>query len=207
MVKEYDKQTRVSGYGVTKKEALEELRLNMARLDINNDKTGFYKKRRTELYSWLPTSDVFSIRSVCTILYEDDRLIDANTGASILLEKEPLSHYTYMYYLLAPYLSFEDFSITIAKEVDLFLNGISPAFGHLSDFPATTPGNMSDAVDVNMIDNIGFWCRSKTNTIQVCDLQRVLEIPCISGIAEHCLVAYGFAKLGIAFTKGKAHKR
>ncbi len=203
MIKEYDAKSKVYGYGSNKLEAKYELQFNIARIVGLTDK---WMKKRDEIYSWLPLNNMLSIKGLCSIIYEDHKLINTSNGANLYLEKEPLSHYTYLYYLLAPYVTFEDFTLTISAEVDLFLHNISSSFGNMSDFPITMPGNLSDAVDQKFIGDLGFWCRTHNNTIIVCNFKSVLEVPLLHNVPEHCIVSYGFAKMGIAYSKGKYYR-
>ena len=206
MFTKFDQKTKIMGFGSTEVEAEEELRFNMARHDIGSDVSGIYLKRRQELYSWMPLPTLFAIKSIGSVSYEKGYLQNTVTKKVIEVEPKPLAHYMYLYYILDGKVSFEDFTITMAKEVNSFLSNISDCFGTLDDFPYTKPADISDAVNIHHLKCGGFVCDTKTNSIIVCNGYRMLSIDLIDGIDKDCLIAYGLAKLGVAYNGIDAYK-
>jgi hypothetical protein len=208
MFTERDPKTKTMGFGNTKEEALKELILNTVRSDIKYDATGEYEKRRQELYSWLPLPTLLTIKSVCGISYNSltSKLSNTVTGKSIKITPRPLCHYLYLFYLLDGKVSFEDFTITIGKEVNIFMNNISTSIGNLDDFPYTKPGNMSEAVSIHYLKCGGFVSETANNSIIVCNGERILSIDLIDGVDKECMIAYGLAKLGIIYNSAECRR-
>lgn len=205
MFTKFDQKTKIMGFGSTEEEAEEELRFNMARHDINSDTSGYYLKRRQELYSWMPLPTLLAIKSLGSISYTNGILQNTVTKKIIEVEPKPLAHYLYLYYILDGKVSFKDFTVTMAKEVNGFLSNISPFFGTLDDFPYTKPGSISDAVNIHYLKCGGFVCDTNTGSILVCDGTHVLSVDLLDNIDKDCLISYGLAKLGIAYNGKDAY--
>lgn len=199
MFTKFDQKTKIIGFGTTEEEAEKELRFNMARHSIASDTSGYYAKRRKELYSWRPLPTLLAIKSLCSISYSEGKLYNTVTKKSVDITPKPLSHYLYLYFILGGIVSFEDFTIAMSKEINEFLANISPEFGILDDFPYIKPGNLQDATDIHYLKCGGFVCETKTGSILVCNGSRVLAVDLIEGIDRDCLISYGLAKLGIVY--------
>jgi hypothetical protein len=208
MFTERDPRTKIMGFGSTKEEAQLELEFNKARSDISNDLSGIYLERRKELYSWLPLPTMLVIKSVCGISYDSttSELTNTATGKSVILEKKPLCQYLCLFNLIDGQISFEDFTVTVGKEIDSFMSSISADIGHLDDFPYTKPGDMTDAIDIHYLSCGGFVSETKNNSLIVCNSKTILSIDLMEGIHKDCLIAYGLAKLGILYD-GKSCRR
>lgn len=206
MFSKFDAKTKTVGFGNTEEEALTELEFNKIRNDIRNDTTGYYLKRRRELFSWMPLPTLLAIKSIGSVSYRNGIIENTKTHRQLKVEPKALAHYLYLYYILDGAVSFDDFTITMSKEVNKFLNNISPIFGTLDDFPYTKPGDLSDAINIHYLTKGGFVCDTKTNSILVCNGQRVLSIDLIDSVDKNCLIAYGLAKLGIAYSGADSYK-
>lgn len=206
MFTKFDSKSRMMGFGNTEEEAIEELNFNKARVSIKNDETGYYAKRREELFSWMPLPTLLAIRSIGSIVYSDGCLENTVTQKRIKIQPKPLAHYLYLYSILDGKVSFNDFTITMSKEVNKFLSNISPEFGTLDEFPYVKPGDLVDATDIHYLSCGGFICDTRNGSILVCNDQRTLSIDLIDGVDKECLIAYGLAKLGIGYNGQEAFK-
>lgn len=206
MVTKFDPRTKSMGFGFTEEEAEEELLVHNARQNIDLDTSGYYKKRRDELFSWLPLPNLFSIKSLCSITYQDGYMMNTSTGLKIAVEEKPLAHYLYLFYLIGGKVTYSDFTVTMAKEVNQFFANISDKFGTLDEFPYTKPGQLTDAVDMHYLCCGGFVCRTKVKSILVCNDKQILSVDLIDGIDTDCLIAYGLAKLNIVYNGVEAFR-
>lgn len=199
MIMKYDHKTNIVGIGATEEEAEAELKFNLLRHDISYDKDGYYMKRRSELYSWLPLNNVFSIKSLCSICVRDGRMFNTTTGVSMSIEPKYLSHYLYMFFLLDGLVSFDDFTITMAAEVNQFLGNISSVFGTLDDFPYTKPGHLDTTTAIHTLPCGAYVYETTTSEIVVSDKNKSYAIDVPNGVDVNCMVAYGLAKLGVIY--------
>ena len=203
---DYSSKFKVVGFGRTPEEAKEELAFNIARQNLDNDPTGIYKKRREQLYSWLPLPNILSIREVLAISYENGFLRNNKTGEQLYIRPTKLAHYLFLFNLMGNDISFSDFTLVIGKEIDNFLANISPIFGKLDDFPYCKPGDMMDAINVTNYSHGCFSCDTKQGSeVLVCDGTKVLSIEIPEDVDKACIIAYGFAKMGIMFDGTEVH--
>lgn len=198
----YDEATGVAGYGFDEEEARRELNLNKARKNINSDP--FYLKRRHMFYSWLPTDQSLSIAGVTTITYDGTYLQDSVKGYYTLCSKERFAHYYDLYYLLATYISFEDFTITIGPEVDQFLNNISPNYGSLKDFPNIEMSKLEQITALHKLSIDGVVGETNNGFIAISGIQSCF-VPRIGNIKDKYLVSYALARLGITYNGKDAY--
>lgn len=131
-------------------------------------------------------------------MYEDGCLRDLKSGKTLYLKFKPLSHYLYLFQLLGDYISYEDFTVTIGKEVVAFLRNISPMFGTLKDFPYIEPGDLREAINIVNYPHRCFKCNT-IDEVLVSDGNRVFSAEIPYGVDEDCISAYCFAKLSIAY--------
>lgn len=202
MIKLQDYKTKIVGYGIDKEEAAAELMFNLIRNNITLSKE--YMRRRNEIFAWLPLPNVLSIKGKTTIVYKDGTLQDTVTGEIIQVQPLPLSHYLYLYYLLGRYLSFEDFTITIAEEVNKFLNNISPDFGNIDDFPYLEINNDIPVTGIHQFDFPAFVGETEDGYSAAYD-KTLVHVASIDGINSQCLVSYCLARVGVAYNMYNAY--
>lgn len=199
MIMKYDYKTNIVGIGATEAEAEAELKFNLLRHDISLDEDGYYMRRRSELYSWLPLSNVFSIKSLCSICVQNGRMFNNVTGVSMAVEPKHLAHYLYMFFLLDGMVTFDDFTITMSAEVNQFFKNISDVFGTLDDFPYTKPGHLESTTAIHVLPCGASVYETTTGEIVVSDKRKSYAIDVPAGVDVNCIIAYGLAKLGIIY--------
>lgn len=190
MVTIRDKKTGILGYGLTREDAIKSLEFNVARFNFNDE----YKKRHEEMHPWLPLKSILHINGVGALKCENGIITNLKTGNSIKVDDRPYSQYLYLYPLLEG-ISFEDFTVTVSKEMDKFVeDNISTNIGKLCEFPDIKPGTIRGVLELHSGDEYNVIV-SDENTVIVFDSQNS-SVECdIIGDVE-CTVAYLLAYCG-----------
>jgi hypothetical protein len=200
----FDRETRIAGLGLTQEEAYEAMSFYVER---SGKITRAREDRRKEIHTWLPRPNILHVKDVGAILYEKNYFTNLATGRKVRVQVKPLSHYLCLFNAFDGRLSFEDFTITIAPEVNKFLSNISDKFLTLNDFPYINPVEKLDIKSYHKItaEDIAL-VETKNDTIVLSADGKIREVGKTVGIDTDCLVSYLFASCGYLFD-GKELRR
>lgn len=197
-----DKKTQIVGFGETSEEAAYSLHYNMARRNLDNDVTGIYRERHEILHPWQPLPNMLQICGVGNITRTGNIFTNTRTGVSLPMSSDPMSHYITLYFLLDGQLSFDDFSVSIAREVDTFLGD---GFDSLDDFPYFKPVDLRNLTAMHCVTDDISVAETSMRTLIFTRNRKSLEIDLVDSIDPQSLLAYGLARLGVLYN-GKEFK-
>lgn len=192
-----DRETKIVGCGLTPEEAYQNMQFYVERRGKLSSK---HLARRKEIYAWLPRPGFIHVKSVGAIQYKNDEFINLRTGRRVRAQRKSLAHYLDLFNAFDGYLSFEDFTLTIAQEINQFLEDVSDVYQAIDDFPIVKPVDNLDIKHyhaTNIPDLIVI--ETYSGTIAVTDGDRVLEVDKMIGVSCDCLLAYLFAYMGYLF--------
>lgn len=192
-----DRETKIVGVGRTQEEALASMRFNIER---SGRITPQRAERRKEIHAWLPTSNLLHIKGVGAILYENNHFKNLRTGRTVRVKVKPLSHYLCLYSVFDGKLSYEDFTITVAPQVDLFLRNISDKFLSLNDFPYIKPAETFKIKYYHETVVPGLLLMETYNdTIVVSYNDDYYEVDKVIGVDTECLISYLLSSIGFTY--------
>lgn len=192
-----DKETKIPGIGLTQADAYKSMRFYVERSGkLSTERL----ERRKQMYTWLPRKNLLHVNGVCAILYEGGYFKNTVTGKKVKVVKKAMSQYLYLFSAFDGMISFEDFTITIAKEVNRFLDNISNVFQHVNDFPYIRPVEDMKIKNYHEIPGVGLsFFETKNDTIVLYDNEESAEVDRVPGVDTECLIAYLLAYKGYAY--------
>lgn len=199
-----DRETRIAGLGLTPDEAMASMRFYVER----SGKLSYARQeRRKQIHAWLPKPNLLHVKDVGVILYRGNTFKNLKTGREVLVTNKPLSHYLTLYNAFDGYIDYEDFTITIAQEVNEFLGNISNIYMTLNDFPYIKPVESLQIkhYHATTIHDVGV-IETANASIVVSDGGTMKEVEKVIGVSCDCLLAYLFASMGFAYD-GKTLRR
>lgn len=192
-----DRETRIAGLGLTQEEAMNSMNFYVER---SGKLSPARELRRKEIHAWLPSHDLLHVKGVGAIQYKDNCFVNLRTGRTVRVAIKPLSHYLCLYNAFDGKLSFEDFTLTLAQEVNAFLEGISKTFLTLNDFPYIKPVETLSIkhYHATVIPELSV-VETTNDTIVIIDGGVAKEVDKTAGISSDCLLAYLFASMGYLY--------
>lgn len=193
-----DRETKITGFGRTPEEAFASMRFNVERSGRLSEER---LERRKEIHAWLPKDNLLHVSGIGAILYEKGQFKNLVTGRTVKVLTKPLAHYLYLYSAFDGLISYEDFTITIAPEVNRFLSNISDRFLTLNDFPYISPVDsfvtrayhQTNIADLTIVETVN-------DTIVILNgVNTGYEVNKSVGISSDCLLAYLFASQGYTY--------
>lgn len=121
------------GYGVTEDEAENDLKINLCKLDIMRDESGYFLERRKALTPWMPKSNMLHITDKGCLVYKDGKIVNTKNGLTVLCTKPYKSIFYYLAELFDSTMSYVDFMVVCRPEIDKFFGNISPEIELLRD--------------------------------------------------------------------------
>lgn len=192
-----DRETRITGIGRTPEEALASMNFYIERSGrLSTERI----QRRKEIHAWLPRPNLLHVKNVCAIQYDGTYFINLKTGRKVHVKVKPLAHYLCLYSAFDGELSFEDFTLTIAPEVNKFLSNISSKFLSLNDFPYVKPVenleikyyHETKIQSLSLIETVN-------DTIVVKYEDELKEVDKTPGVTSDCLLAYLLATIDFEY--------
>lgn len=193
----FDRETKIVGLGLTQKEAYDSMRFYVERSGRLSPER---LERRKEIHAWLPHPNLLYVTGIGAILYEKNYFTNLVTGRKVRVYVKPLAHYLCLYSAFDGKLSFQDFTVTIAQEVNRFLSNISDKFLTLNDFPYINPVenlkiksyHKTNIGDVSIIE-------TQNDTLVIMSGGVAKEVDRTIGVDTDCLLAYLFASRGFTY--------
>lgn len=192
-----DRETGIVGLGITLEEAMASMRFYIERSGrISAER----EIRRKDIHAWLPRPYMLHVKGVGAILYEDNYFKNMKTGRKVRVQIKPLAHYLCLYSAFDGELSFEDFTLTIAPEVNQFLKNISDKFLTLNDFPYIKPVESLDIMHYHatVVSNLSI-IETTSDTIVAVLGDVTKEVDKTLGVDSDCLLAYLLASMGFCY--------
>lgn len=124
-----------AGFGATLDDAKYDAYVNDCRLDIENDTSCLFKKRRSELEPWLPVENVCHITGVGALYYNKGFISETSSGKSMSICRSKYATYFYMATLFGTKLSYEDITVVLRPEINKFLHNINPEIVPIEKWP------------------------------------------------------------------------
>lgn len=192
-----DRETRIAGLGLTTEEAMESMRFYVER---SGKLSTVRLERRKEIHPWLPRPNLLHVKGVGAILYRGNSFVNLKTGTEVMVVNKPMAHYLCLYSAFDGEISFEDFTITIAKEVNEFLSNVSGTYLSLNDFPYIKPVESLKIKHYHqtVVENVSV-IETMNQSIVVSDNGYMREVEKVIGVSCDCLLAYLFASMGFSY--------
>lgn len=192
-----DRETKIVGCGLTPEEA----QLNMQfYVERRGKLSAEHLARRKEIYAWLPKPSMLHVKGIGAIQYVNDEFVNLRTGRKVRAQRKALAQYLDLFNAFDGYLSFEDFTLTIQQEINLYLSGISDVYQAIDDFPIVKPVDNLDIKHYHGTIVPGLSViETYSGTIAIAEGKRVLEVDKMIGVSTDCLLAYLFAYMGYLF--------
>lgn len=193
----FDKETRIVGLGLTQEEAYTSMKFYVER---SGKITQEREKRRKKIHAWLPKENVIHVTGIGAVMYEKNYFVNLLTGRKVRMHAKALAHYLDLFSAFDGRISFEDFTLTIAPEVNEFLANISDKFQTLNDFPYINPvENIKiKSYHQTLISNVSI-IETMNDTIVLMDGSSGREVSKTVGVDAECLLSYLFASSGYCY--------
>lgn len=199
-----DRETKIVGLGLTQSEAMESMSFYVER---SGKLTAARLARKKEIHAWLPKPNLLHVKGIGAILYRGNTFLNLRTNREVTVSNKSMSHYLSLFNAFDGYISFEDFTITIADEVNEFLRNVLGVTVKLSEFPYIKPVetlhikhyHITEMEKVAVIETLD-------QSIVVSDNGKMKEVEKVIGVDCECLLAYLFASMGFSYD-GKTLRR
>lgn len=192
-----DRETGIIGLGISLEDAIASMRFYKERSGrISSER----ELRRKDMHAWLPKPNVLQVKGLCAIIYKDNYFENMKTGRKIRVRVKPLAHYLCLFSAFDGEISFSDFTLTIAPEVNQFLRNISGKFLTLNDFPYIKPVESLDIVHYHAtVDPDLSIVETTSDTIVAVKGDSMKEVDKTLGADSDCLLAYLLASVGYSY--------
>ena len=193
-----DRETKIPGFGRTPDEAFASMQFNLERSGRLSD---HHIQKRKEMHAWLPKPNLLHVTGVGAIVYEKGFLRNLVTGRKVKLLMKPFAHYLCVFSAFDGLISFEDFTLVIAPEVNRFLSNISDKYLTINDFPYINPADSFKPVAYHqtVLESVSVVETDTDTIILMLGDGKGWEVNRSVGVDSDCLLAYLFASQGFTY--------